>query len=124
MKLFMRKANDCVFCKIVEKTSPAKIYYEDEDIVAFQDIDPRAPVHVLIIPKVHIKSVANIKPENYNAMAKISYVAQKLAQHFGIEETGYRLINNCGRDAHQSVFHLHFHMIGGKDLGPKVVNKD
>jgi len=124
MKLFMRKANDCVFCKIVEKTSPAKIYYEDEDIVAFQDIDPRAPVHVLIIPKVHIKSVANIKPENYNAMAKISYVAQKLAQDFGIEETGYRLINNCGRDAHQSVFHLHFHMIGGKDLGPKVVNKD
>lgn len=124
MKLIMRKANDCIFCRIVEKTVLSKIYYEDDDIMAFQDIEPRAPIHCLIIPKVHIKSMKDIRPEHFDAMGKIFYVANKLADQFGISESGFRLINNCGADAHQSVFHLHVHLIGGKDLGSKVVKRD
>lgn len=123
MKLFMRKANDCIFCRIVEKTAPAKIHYEDEHVLAFNDRFPAAPIHVLIIPKTHIKSVAEIKPEHYEAMAKINYVAQEVAKKLNIDQTGYRLINNCGRDANQSVFHLHYHLIGGRNLGSKIVKE-
>ena len=106
---------DCLFCMIAEKKIPSKPVYEDELIYAFYDIKPQAPVHVLVIPKTHIPSAAAITPENSGVVAHIFEVIPKIAKTLGLSG-GFRIISNCGQDAKQSVEHLHFHIIGGKEL--------
>lgn len=107
---------DCLFCKIIAGEIPSKKVYEDEWVYAFEDISPVAPHHVLLIPKQHIASVNEITEGNSAAVAKIYEAAGKIAQQLGIAEDGYRIVTNCGEKAGQTVFHLHFHLIAGRDL--------
>lgn len=107
---------DCLFCKIIAGEIPSKKVYEDEWVYAFEDISPVAPHHVLLIPKQHIASVNEITAENSAAVAKIYEAAHNIAQQLGIAEDGYRIVTNCGEKAGQTVFHLHFHLIAGRDL--------
>ena len=107
---------DCIFCKIISGDIPSKKVYEDESVYAFYDINPMAPVHVLIIPKQHIASINEVTAENSSVIAHIYEVAAKLAAELGIAESGYRVVSNCGADAGQTVFHLHFHRLGGTKL--------
>lgn len=111
---------DCLFCKIVNGEIPSTKVYEDETVYAFKDINPVAPVHVLIIPKQHLSSINDVNEENSAVIAHIYEVAAKLAKEFGISENGYRMVSNCGADAGQTVFHLHFHLLGGKKLNIKM----
>ena len=107
---------DCIFCKIVDGSIPSNKVYEDESVLAFYDLSPQAPVHVLIIPKQHITSANDVTEENSAVIAHIFEVAAKLAKQLGIAEDGYRIVNNCGDKAGQSVKHMHFHMLGGRDF--------
>ena len=106
---------DCIFCKIVQNEISSKKIYEDEEFIAFNDLDPQAPVHVLIIPKVHIKSADEINNKNKDVIGKIFMVASKIAKEKGLND-GYRIVNNCGEDGGQSVQHLHFHLLGGRKM--------
>ncbi len=106
---------DCIFCKIVAGEIPSKKVYEDENIYAFYDINPMAPVHVLVIPKEHIPSMDGVNAENSSVVAKIFEKIPNIAKLCGITN-GYRVISNCGHDACQTVPHLHFHILGGKEL--------
>ncbi|HOB88348.1 MAG: histidine triad nucleotide-binding protein [Bacillota bacterium] len=108
--------NDCLFCKIARKEIPADIVYEDDDVLAFRDIRPQAPVHVLVIPKRHIASLADLTQEDKDVMGHVTLVASRLARDLGVSE-GYRVVINCGKDAGQSVFHIHMHLLGGRSLG-------
>ena len=112
---------NCIFCKIIKKEIPSAIVYEDDVVIGFKDINPVAPVHILIVPKTHLSSVNEINEKNADIIAKIHLAAQKIAKEMNIHEKGYRLINNCGPDAGQTVFHLHYHLIGGKNLGSKIL---
>lgn len=107
---------DCVFCKIAAGEIPSNKVYEDEQVVAFYDLDPQAPVHVLVIPKEHIASAAAVTPGNSGVVAHIFEVIAKLAQELGLEN-GFRVINNCGEDGMQTVQHLHFHLLGKRKMG-------
>lgn len=107
---------DCIFCKIAAGEIPSTKVYEDDTIVAFNDLDPQAPVHVLIIPKEHIASAAEINESNSAVVAHIFEVAAKIAAEKGLKD-GFRIVNNCGDSAGQSVKHLHFHLMGGRDFG-------
>lgn len=106
---------DCLFCKIASGEIPSKKLFEDERIFAFYDINPEAPVHFLVIPKVHIGSVDEINAENSDIIAHIFETIAKLAVQLGLKN-GYRVVTNVGRDAGQSVEHLHFHVLGGRGL--------
>lgn len=106
---------DCIFCKIAAKEIPSNLVYEDEQVCAFYDLDPQAPVHVLIIPKAHIASAQEITPENSAVVAHVFEVAAKLAADLGLEN-GFRIVNNCGKDGQQTVQHLHFHLLGGRQM--------
>ena len=107
--------SDCLFCKIAAGEIPSTKVYEDEDVLAFRDIAPMAPTHILVIPKAHIGSVAEITPANSAVVAHIFEVIPTIAQTEGLTE-GYRVVSNCGAHAGQSVHHLHFHILGGKQL--------
>lgn len=107
---------DCLFCKIIAGEIPSKKVYEDEYCYAFEDIAPVAPVHILFVPKTHIASVAEITAENSAVVSKIYEAIARVAAEKGLE-SGYRVVSNCGRDSGQTVFHLHFHLLGGKPLG-------
>ena len=113
--------NDCLFCKIIKGEIPSTKVYEDEDVLAFRDINPVAPIHILLIPKKHIASFADIKQEDGELIAKMHQVVNKIAEQEGFQESGFRLVVNCGKDAGQEVMHLHFHMLAGKKLGDKIV---
>lgn len=106
---------DCLFCKIINGDIPSAKVYEDETVFAFRDIEPQAPVHILIIPKQHIKSAAEITSENSAVVAHIFEVAAKIAEDEGLTD-GYRIVNNCGDSAGQTVKHLHFHLMGGREF--------
>lgn len=106
---------DCVFCKIANNKISSKKVYEDDHIVAFNDLDPQAPVHVLIIPKKHIQSADQIADDDTNIIGKIFMVASKIAKELGLKK-GYRIVNNCGEDGGQTVPHLHFHLMGGRKM--------
>ena len=106
---------DCIFCKIARNESPSQKLYEDDEIVAFNDLEPQAPVHVLIIPKAHISSANEITAENSDIIGKIFMVAAKIAKEQGLNK-GYRIVNNCGEDGGQTVQHLHFHLLGGRKM--------
>lgn len=107
---------DCLFCSIIKGDIPSTKVYEDETVFAFKDINPMAPVHILIIPQTHLSSINDVTEENSAVIAHIYEVAAKLAKEMGIAESGYRVVSNCGKDAGQTVFHLHFHLLGGKAL--------
>lgn len=106
---------DCLFCKIVKGDIPSTKVYEDEKILAFRDIAPQAPTHILVIPKAHIPSVDGITEENKDVVAHIFSVIPKIAAAENLTG-GYRVVSNCGPDAGQTVHHLHFHILGGKPL--------
>ena len=108
--------DDCIFCKIINKQIPSEIIYEDEEIIAFKDIQPVAPVHVLVVPKKHIPSVMDLKDEEQVIIGKIYSVIQKLAVELGVSKDGFRVVTNCGENAGQTVKHIHFHLLGGKKL--------
>ncbi len=108
--------SDCIFCKIVAKEIPSTIVYEDDQILAFNDVNPVAPVHVLIIPKQHISSVTELELENVDLVGHIFLTSQKIAKELGIDENGFRIVNNCGDDGGQTVGHIHFHLLGGRQL--------
>ncbi|OBY81067.1 histidine triad nucleotide-binding protein [Paenibacillus sp. KS1] len=108
---------DCIFCKIVEGSIPSKKVYEDDTVVAFHDITPQAPVHILVIPKKHIATMNDAEGEDFDLIGDIHRAAQHIARELGIAESGYRLINNCGKDSGQVVFHIHYHLLGGEQLG-------
>ena len=107
--------SDCLFCKIVAGDIPSTKVYEDETILAFRDIAPQAPCHVLVIPKAHIADVNGVTAENSGVIAHIFQVIPQIAKAEGLEN-GYRVVSNCGADAGQTVQHLHFHILGGKQL--------
>ena len=107
--------SDCLFCKIIAGTIPSTKVYEDELCYAFRDIAPQAPTHILVVPKAHIESVNGITAENSAVVAHIFQVIPAIAKAEGLEE-GYRVVSNCGPNAGQTVFHLHFHIMGGKAL--------
>ncbi len=111
---------DCIFCKIVNKTIPSSIVYEDNEIIAFRDINPVAPVHILVIPKKHIISLVDLREEDELLVGRIYTVINKIAQKEGIAEKGFRVVANCGENGGQEVKHLHFHILGGKKLGLKI----
>lgn len=111
---------DCIFCKIIKGEIPSEKLYEDDEILAFKDINPAAPIHILVIPKKHIKSLLDIEENDYELIGKIQKVINKLAKQLNIEE-GYRVIVNCGKDAGQEVMHLHYHLLAGRKLGSKIV---
>ena len=106
---------DCLFCKIVNGDIPSSKVYEDDLVLAFRDIAPMAPTHILVIPKAHIASVAEITGENADVVAHIFTVIPQIAKAEGLEN-GYRVVSNCGNHAGQTVHHLHFHILGGKQL--------
>lgn len=108
---------DCLFCKIAKKEIPVKIEYEDDDFLAFPDIEPRAKVHIILIPKKHFDSVAELSIQDTTIAGKIFLAANKVAATMNIDKTGYRLVTNIGKNAGQSVNHLHLHILGGEMLG-------
>ena len=111
---------DCVFCKIVNGEIPSKKAYEDDSVLAFYDIQPQTPVHIVIIPKAHIENMDGINQENSGVIAHIFEVIPKIAAENNLSD-GYRVVSNCKEAAGQSVFHLHFHILGGKKLGVNMV---
>ena len=106
---------DCIFCKIAAGEIPSNKAYEDDKVLAFYDLEPQAPVHILIIPKEHIVSAAEITEENSGVVAHIFEVAAKIAKDEGLDD-GFRIVNNCGDSAGQTVKHLHFHLMGGREF--------
>lgn len=107
---------DCLFCKIVAGEIPSTKVYEDDKVLAFRDINPLAPTHILVIPKVHIDSAADITSDNSDVVAHIFETASKIAKEQGIDKDGFRIVTNSGENGCQSVKHLHFHILGGKKL--------
>jgi histidine triad (HIT) family protein len=107
---------DCIFCKIICLEAKSSIVYQDDQVTAFRDNHPVAPTHILLVPNKHIASVNELGPEDEVMIGHLFSVARKIAKQEGIYENGYRIINNTGRDGGQSVFHIHFHLIGGQRL--------
>lgn len=105
---------DELFLKIINREIPAEVVYEDDDVFAFNDINPQAPVHVLIIPKIHIRTLNDVRDENETLLGKLVNVARRIAEQKGISEEGYRLVMNCNEGAGQTVFHIHLHLLGGR----------
>lgn len=112
---------DCIFCKIINKEIPSKIVYEDDEVLAFEDIAPQAPVHIVVIPKKHIAKITEIEKEDEALIGKIYSVINKIARVKQIAEEGFRVIINCGENGGQEVKHIHFHLLGGKKLSGKIV---
>jgi histidine triad (HIT) family protein len=107
---------DCIFCKIAAKQIPSKLVHEDAEIVAFRDINPVAPTHILIIPREHIETVNDLEAAHAGIVGKLHLVAKDLARKEGLSERGYRLVFNCGPEAGQAVFHIHLHLLGGRKM--------
>lgn len=110
-------AQDTLFTKIINREIPADIVYEDELTLAFKDINPQAPFHVLIIPKKAIETINDIKTEDASLIGQLYLVAAKLAKQEGFSESGYRVVMNCNEDGGQTVYHIHLHMLAGKEMG-------
>ncbi|HEX2923372.1 MAG TPA: histidine triad nucleotide-binding protein [Chloroflexota bacterium] len=107
---------DCIFCKIVAREIPSNIVFQDENVVAFRDINPQAPVHIVLVPAQHLSSLLDIRPENSHLIGDLTYVATVLAEREGIAKSGFRLVMNCGPDAGQTVDHIHMHLLGGRAM--------
>lgn len=111
------KASDCPFCKIAAREIPADVVHSSDNVVAFRDVNPQAPTHLLVIPKEHIVSLASLEEGQAGLLAEVVRAASHLAKAEGIDRSGWRLVTNVGPDAGQSVFHLHFHLLGGRRMG-------
>ncbi|MGY3726024.1 MULTISPECIES: histidine triad nucleotide-binding protein [Cobetia] len=105
---------DCLFCKIINREIPADIIYEDEEVLAFNDINPQAPTHVLIIPKQHIATLNDIEESQLATVGRLQYTAARLAKEYGFADDGYRVVMNCNEDGGQTVYHIHMHLMGGR----------
>ncbi len=116
-------AEDCIFCKIINKEIPATIVFENENVLAFQDANPVAPVHVLIVPKGHYENILDMssKAEGLEELKDLMAALELIAGELGVAEKGFRLINNCGAEGGQTVMHTHYHLIGGRSLGPSII---
>lgn len=112
---------ECVFCKIIKGEIPSEKVYEDEEVLAFKDIQPAAPIHILVIPKKHIATLLEVKPEDSNLISHIFQVINHIAKEMHIDQEGFRVIANCGKDSGQEVMHIHFHLLAGKKLGEKII---
>jgi histidine triad (HIT) family protein len=110
-------SSDCLFCKIISKEIPAKIAYESDDVIAFHDIHPQAPTHLLFIPKKHIASLDDINSSDDSLMGSLLYQISQFAKKEKFSENGYRIVNNIGNHGGQTVFHIHFHLLAGKSFG-------
>ena len=111
--------SDCIFCRIVERKLPAKIVYEDDIAIAFDDVNPRAPVHALVIPKRHIPTILDIAESDGMLMGHLLDICRKIARDSGIAERGFRIVANCNPEGGQVVYHMHLHVLGGRQLhGP------
>jgi histidine triad (HIT) family protein len=108
--------SDCIFCKIIDKKIPARIIYEDEHALAFEDVNPQAPVHTLVIPRKHIPTLLDIKDEDNNLIGHLVKVANKIANDKGIAERGFRVVANCNPESGQTVYHIHLHILGGRQM--------
>ncbi len=109
-------ASDCLFCRIARKEIPSKVVHEDDHSIAFDDINPKAPVHVLIIPRKHVSTIDDVAPEDTQVLGHLVQVARTIARSRGIADSGYRLVFNCRADAGQEVFHIHLHLVGGRKM--------
>lgn len=108
--------SDSIFTKIIKREIPAKIEYEDDFVIAFQDIEPKAPIHIIIVPKKQISTINDLEKNDIELMGRIVYTAKIIAKEKGIDENGYRLVFNCNKGAGQTVFHIHCHLLGGRDF--------
>jgi len=113
-------AENCIFCRIIKGEVPCQKVYEDDDVIAFKDINPAAPVHVLVVPKKHIKSLVELDEENIGVVVPVHRAIQKVAEITGVEKDGYRVIVNTGPAAGQTVMHVHYHVLGGVNMGEKL----
>ncbi len=113
--------DDCIFCKIINREIPSDIVYEDEEVLAFKDINPQMPIHILVIPKKHIEAIIDLKSEDETLVGKIFTAINNIAKDIGIDKTGFRVISNCGENAGQTVKHLHFHILAGEKLGERII---
>jgi histidine triad (HIT) family protein len=109
--------DDCLFCKIADGRIPAKLVHQDEDTVAFEDLDPQAPVHLLVVPRRHVARVSELTPEDDAVMGKLYRVAASLARARGVAEGGFRVVMNTNADGGQVIFHVHLHLLGGRVMG-------
>ena len=107
----------CIFCKIVAGEIPADILYQDDDVMCFRDVSPQAPTHLLVIPKKHIGSIAELEQSDTDIAGKILVTATKMAKQDGVSESGYRVAMNCGAEGGQTVGHIHMHVLGGRQMG-------
>ena len=107
---------DCLFCKIRDGEIPSEIVYENEHVLAFNDINPVAPVHILIIPKIHISTLNDLEKDHTQTMGELFLAAKAIASKEGLSDSGYRTVFNCNKDAQQTVFHIHLHLIGGRKM--------
>ncbi|MHA7840411.1 MAG: histidine triad nucleotide-binding protein [Gammaproteobacteria bacterium] len=107
---------DCLFCNIVTKEIPATITYEDEQVLAFEDINPQAPIHHLIIPRKHIATINDLANEDYSLVGHLYKAAKQIAHQLHIQQIGYRTVMNCNKGAGQEIFHIHLHLLGGRNL--------
>ena len=108
------KMSDCLFCKIINKEIPAEFVYENESVVAFKDINPKAPVHILVVPKKHIATFNDLDPEDAELYGKLVEAIQQITKDFNIADSGYRVLVNVNKEGGQVIFHLHVHILGGK----------
>lgn len=108
--------DDCIFCKIIKGEIPCNLVFEDDKVICFKDINPEAPVHVLIVPKKHIESLNSLTDEDTAIISHIYKVAKDVVKDLNVDNTGYRIVTNCGEDGGQSVNHVHFHVLGGRKL--------
>ena len=113
---------DCIFCKIINEEISSEIVYEDQKVIAFKDINPAAPIHILVVPKKHIETLLDVSEEDKDLISYIYQVINKIAKEQNFAQNGFRVIANCGKDSGQEVMHIHFHVIGGKKLGDKIVD--
>lgn len=108
--------DSCIFCKIIKKEVPSKTVFEDKNVVAFEDINKQAPIHIVIISKAHIERLSDIREENADVVGRLILTANAIAREKNIQDSGYRVVINCNKDAGQAVFHLHLHLLGGRRI--------
>uniref|UniRef100_A0A7C4EK38 Histidine triad nucleotide-binding protein n=1 Tax=Thermodesulfovibrio aggregans TaxID=86166 RepID=A0A7C4EK38_9BACT len=107
---------NCIFCKIIQKEVPSKIVYEDDRVLAFHDIAPQAPVHILVIPKKHYSTLLDMKEDDMELVGYIFKIIKKIAAEIGVDERGFRVVMNCNQEAGQTVYHIHFHILAGRQM--------
>lgn len=109
--------SDCLFCKIINGEIPSEKVYEDDKVYAFRDVNPQAPIHFLVVPKEHISSALELNDSNKDVVGHAFTVVSEIAKNMGFDKSGFRIVNNCGKDGGQTVGHLHFHVLAGRNIG-------